>query len=164
MIPIPIAVVGAGAAGCFIAEFLLEKLTDRGFAPHIDIFNAALRPGGLIDYGVAPHHFKTRQGMHQGLYERLWNDERVNYYGGVTIGEDDGAVSLNDLRNYYHIVVVAIGAQSDRRLNIPGESSLGCFSASEVVGWYNGDPRFVDVMPDLSGDGRLRHWRRECSA
>ncbi len=53
------------------------------------------------------HHFTT-----------LAADPRCRFFGNVTVGGD---VSIYDLRTIYDAVVLAYGADSDRRLNIPGE-------------------------------------------
>jgi adrenodoxin-NADP+ reductase len=54
------------------------------------------------------------------------------------------------LRNY-DAVLFAYGAANDRRLGVPGESSLGgIYSAREFVGWYNGLPECADLAPDLT--------------
>jgi ferredoxin--NADP+ reductase len=52
----------------------------------------------------------------------------------------------------YDAVVYAVGAQSDRRMGIPGEDLPGSWSATEFVAWYNGHPDFQDLQFDLSGE------------
>src|SRR5207245_9165493 len=49
----------------------------------------------------------------------------------------------------YDAVIYAFGAQSDRRLGIPGEDLAGSWSATEFVAWYNGHPDFHDLEFDL---------------
>uniref|UniRef100_A0A183J803 Adrenodoxin-NADP(+) reductase n=1 Tax=Soboliphyme baturini TaxID=241478 RepID=A0A183J803_9BILA len=34
-------------------------------------------------------------------------------------------------------------------LRIIGDEAIGCFSASDFVGWYNGHPKYANVDPDL---------------
>ena len=48
-------------------------------------------------------------------------------------------------------MIYAIGAQSDRALNIPGEDLPGSIAAVDFVGWYNAHPHFERCAPDLSG-------------
>jgi ferredoxin/flavodoxin---NADP+ reductase len=43
-----------------------------------------------------------------------------------------------------------VGAESDRKLEIPGEELAGSFSATEFVAWYNGHPYFTDFEIDLN--------------
>jgi ferredoxin--NADP+ reductase len=66
--------------------------------------------------------------------------------GNITIGHH---VSVDELRNAYHAVVFACGAQNDRRMNIPGEDLQGSHTATEFVGWYNGHPDYRDRTFDL---------------
>src|SRR5207248_2876072 len=42
-------------------------------------------------------------------------------------------------------VVYAFGAQTDRRLGIPGEDLPGSWSATEFVAWYNGHPVYQEL-------------------
>src|SRR5439155_1356272 len=44
------------------------------------------------------------------------------------------------------------GAQSDRRLGIPGEDLSGSWSATEFVAWYNGHPDYQELLFDLNVD------------
>jgi ferredoxin--NADP+ reductase len=59
-------------------------------------------------------------------------------------------VTLDDLRRHYHAVCFATGAQTDRRLGIPGEDLARSHPATEFVAWYNGHPEFRDLAFDLS--------------
>jgi ferredoxin/flavodoxin---NADP+ reductase len=43
-----------------------------------------------------------------------------------------------------------VGAQTDRRLGIPGEDLPGSWAATEFVAWYNGHPDFQELEFDLS--------------
>jgi adrenodoxin-NADP+ reductase len=61
------------------------------------------------------------------------------------------SVPLSSLFRHYDAVVFAYGASKDRKLGIPGESTLqGIHSAREFVGWYNGFPENADLAPDLT--------------
>jgi ferredoxin--NADP+ reductase len=46
--------------------------------------------------------------------------------------------------------VYAVGAQTDRALDIPGEDLPGSWPATEFVAWYNGHPDFQSLSFDLS--------------
>jgi ferredoxin--NADP+ reductase len=71
------------------------------------------------------------------------------FFGNVNVGRN---VSVAELRNCYHAVVFACGAETDRKLGIPGESLPGSHAATEFVGWYNGHPDYRDLEFDLSHD------------
>jgi ferredoxin--NADP+ reductase len=134
------AIVGAGPAGLYALAALL-----RGEAfDQIDIFEAAPAPYGLIRYGVAPDHPKTRtitRVLAQGLRQ-----PRVRFLGNVTAGRD---VSVAELRAAYDAVVISTGMLGDRRLMIPGEDLEGSYGASELVAWYTGHPQARSIaFPD----------------
>ena len=54
----------------------------------------------------------------------------------------------------YDGVVYTVGAQTDNRLDVPGEELPGSWSATQFVAWYNGHPDFQDLEFDLSVERR----------
>ncbi len=135
-----IAIVGAGPAGFFAAEALLKGEASAA----IDIINGLPAPFGLVRDGVAPDHQAIKSVAR--VYQKILARDEVRYFGNVTLGED---VTVDDLRSRYDQIVYAVGAQSDRRLNIPGEDLEGSHPALRFVAWYNGHPGFRDVEFDL---------------
>lgn len=135
-----IAIVGAGPAGFFAAEALLKS----GEPVAIDLVNRLPAPYGLVRDGVAPDHQAIKSVAR--VYARILARDEVRYFGNVTLGED---VSVDDLRARYDQIVYAVGAQSDRRLGIPGEDLRGSHAAFEFVAWYNAHPDFRDRKFDL---------------
>jgi ferredoxin--NADP+ reductase len=140
--PLRIAIVGAGPSGFYAAGALLQQ---KDYHLSIDIFDRLPTPYGLVRYGVAPDHQKIKSVTK--IYERTAEDPRVRYFGNVDLGTD---ISHDDLKAHYDQIIYAVGALSDRRLEIPGEDLPGSFSATEFVAWYNGHPDFVDYKVDLS--------------
>src|SRR5207244_1246330 len=65
----------------------------------------------------------------------------------VAIGED---VTVADLQALYHQIEFCTGAQTDRRMGIPGEDLSVSHPATEFVAWYNGHPDYRDCSFDLS--------------
>ena len=139
--PVDIAIIGAGPSGFYTAEALIRT----GLDCRIDIIESLPTPYGLIRFGVAPDHEKTK-GVTRA-YERTALHERVAYYGNVEVGRDIG---MTELRQLYDAVVLAFGASLDRRLNIPGGDLHGVYGSAEFVGWYNGHPDHRDLGPDLT--------------
>ena len=135
-----VAIVGSGPAGFYTADSLLKADPEC----RIDIIDRLPTPYGLIRFGVAPDHEKTKNVMRG--FARTASDDRVNFYGDVDIGE---ALSLDELREMYDAVVLAVGAAHDRRLGIPGEDKAGVVGSASFVNWYNAHPDFVDRTPDL---------------
>lgn len=138
--PVDIAIIGAGPSGFYTAEALIRT----GLDCRIDIIESLPTPYGLIRFGVAPDHEKTKRVTR--AYERTALHERVAYYGNVEVGRDIG---MTELRQLYGAVVLAFGASLDRRLNIPGGDLDGVYGSAEFVGWYNGHPDHRDLGPDL---------------
>ena len=135
-----VAIVGSGPAGFYTADALLKA----DAACRVDIIDRLPTPYGLIRFGVAPDHEKTKNVMRG--FARTAADDRVNFYGDVDVGD---ALSLDELRGMYDAVVLAVGAAHDRRLGIPGEDKAGVVGSASFVNWYNAHPDFVDRTPDL---------------
>ncbi len=136
--PFRIAVVGAGPAGLYTADQLLKHPE----VEQVDVYDRLRTPYGLVRHGVAPDHASTKRVTE--LFTAIEEQPGFRYFLGVDVGND---VTLDDLRSRYHAVIHAVGASSDRQLQIDGESLRGSLPATEVVGWYNGHPdrRDLDV-------------------
>lgn len=134
-----IAIIGSGPAGCYLAEQLLRLVP----AASIDIIEQLPVPFGLIRYGVAPDHQSTKAVAR--IFERVLARDRVSFFGNVCVGRD---VSLEELRSLYDAVVLATGAQRDRKLGIPGEDLPGVMGSGAFVGWYNGHPQWQALNID----------------
>ena len=135
-----VAIVGAGPAGFFAAEALLKG----GGAVTIDLINRLPPPYGLVRDGVAPDHQAIKSVAR--VFAKILARDEVRYFGNVTLGED---VTVDDLRTRYDQIVYAVGAQSDRRLGIPGEDLDGSHAAFRFVAWYNAHPDYRDAEFDL---------------
>ncbi|KAJ4952221.1 hypothetical protein NE237_029053 [Protea cynaroides] len=59
------------------------------------------------------------------------------------------SISLPELCENYHVVVLAYGAESDRVLGVPGEDLSGIYSTREFVRWFNGHLDYSNLAPDL---------------
>lgn len=80
-------------------------------------------------------------------------NERTRFIGNINIGgtNSDCDVTLSELRDAYHAVVLCYGSSQDALLGIPGETEhRNVVSARRFVGWYNGIPadRDLDVQLD----------------
>ena len=139
--PLRVAIVGSGPAGFYTAEHLLRQ--ERPVT--VDLFDRLPTPFGLVRGGVAPDHPKIKSVTR--IYDKVATHSGFRFFGNVTAGRD---VTADDLARHYHAVVWAIGAEADRRLEIPGENLPGSHTATEFVGWYNGHPDFRDRRFDLS--------------
>lgn len=138
--PLKVAIVGAGPSGFYAAEALLKS----GLMVHIDMIERLPAPFGLVRHGVAPDHPKLKEAI--AVYDRIARSPGFRFFGNVTVGRD---VTVEALGAAYHAVIFASGAETDRRLGVPGEDLPGSYTATEFVGWYNGHPDYRDRTFDL---------------
>lgn len=138
-----VAIVGSGPSGFYAAEALLRRRADA----RIDMYDRLPTPFGLVRGGVAPDHPKIKQVTL--VYDKIARSPGFAFVGNVEIGR---TLTLKQLRAAYHVVILASGASADRRLGIAGEDLPGSHTATEFVGWYNGQPDYRDRVFDLSGD------------
>ncbi|EFG75779.1 NADPH-ferredoxin reductase FprA [Mycobacterium parascrofulaceum ATCC BAA-614] len=147
MRPYHVAIVGSGPSGFFAASSLLKAAdAAEDIDVAVDMLEMLPTPWGLVRSGVAPDHPKIKSISKQ--FEKTAEDPRFRFFGNVVVGEH---VQTAELAERYDAVVYAIGAQSDRALNIPGEELQGSVAAVDFVGWYNAHPNFEEATPDLSG-------------
>lgn len=139
--PLRVAIIGSGPAGFYTAEYLLKR---EDLVAEVDMFDRLPTPYGLVRAGVAPDHQKIKSVT--AAFDKIAAHPRYRFYGHVELGKD---VTVADLREHYHQIVYATGAQTDRRMGIPGEDLAGSHAATEFVGWYNGHPDYRDRQFDL---------------
>ena len=139
--PLRIAIVGSGPSGFYAAEALLQQ---ENFVVDVDLFDRLPTPYGLVRFGVAPDHQKIKNVIR--VYERTAAHPRFRFFGNVQFGCD---LQAEDLKAHYDQVVFAVGNETDRRLNIPGEALEGSSTATAFVAWYNGHPDYVDAHFNL---------------
>ena len=136
-----VAVIGSGPAGFYAVGALLDA--DAGI--EVDMIERLPTPWGLVRLGVAPDHPKLKSVSR--AFERIAEKPGFRFFGNVEVGRD---LSHADLLQLYDAVVYAFGAQTDKRLGIPGEDLPGSWSATEFVAWYNGHPDYQELQFDLN--------------
>jgi ferredoxin--NADP+ reductase len=140
--PLRVAVVGAGPAGFYTAEHLFRQ---DAVTVEVDLFDRLPTPYGLVRFGVAPDHQKIKNVT--ATFDRTAAHPRFRFFGNVEVGK---AVTVDDLRAHYHHIVYTTGAQTDRRMGIPGEDLQRSHPATDFVAWYNGHPDYRDHRFDLT--------------
>ena len=128
-----VAVVGSGPAGFYAAGALLSADPPA----EVDMIERLPTPWGLVRLGVAPDHPKLKTVSR--AFERIADQPGFRFLGNVELGRD---LVHEDLVRLYDAVIYAVGAQTDRRLRIPGEDLPGSWPATEFVAWYNGHPDY----------------------
>mmetsp|Transcript_36312 Transcript_36312/g.86216 ORF Transcript_36312/g.86216 Transcript_36312/m.86216 type:complete len:340 (+) Transcript_36312:132-1151(+) len=136
------AVVGSGPAGMYTVQCLLKTYGDN---LKVSLLDRLPTPFGLVRSGVAPDHAETKNVVNQ--FNRVISDPRVEYFGNVEVGRH---VSLSEIQDVNHAVVLTYGTEQDRRLGIPGEGLPGVYSARDFVWWFNGHPDCAGIPVDLS--------------
>ena len=140
-----IAIVGAGPAGMYAIGHLLEQ---REFSITIDLIDRLPTPWGLVRAGVAPDH-PEKKWVAERLFDFYLDKPNVSFIGNVEIGRD---LSPQELSSHYDAVIYSVGASSDNKLGVEGESLKGSLAAREFIAWYNGHPDYQDLEVDLSHD------------
>jgi ferredoxin--NADP+ reductase len=135
------AVVGSGPAGFYAADYLLEA------GAQVDLLERLPTPWGLVRLGVAPDHPELKTASR--VFEKTASKDGFRFFGNVEVGKD---VTHDELLRLYDAVVYTFGAQTDRRLGIPGEELPGSWAATEFVAWYNGHPDYQHLEFDLSSE------------
>jgi ferredoxin--NADP+ reductase len=136
-----VAVVGSGPAGFYAAGALLSADPPV----EVDLIERLPTPWGLVRLGVAPDHPKLKTVSR--AFERIAEQPGFRFLGNVEVGRD---LRHEDLVRLYDAVIYAVGAQTDRRLGIPGEDLPGSWPATDFVAWYNGHPDYQQLEFDLS--------------
>jgi ferredoxin--NADP+ reductase len=139
-----VAVVGSGPAGFYVAAPLLAA------GARVDLIERLPVPWGLVRFGVAPDHPEIKAVSR--VFEKTAAEPGFRFFGNVDVGK---TVSPEELSQLYDAVVYTVGAQTDRRLGIPGEDLRGSWPATAFVAWYNGHPDFQELEFDLSGGRAL---------
>ena len=104
-----VAIVGAGPTGLSAAYYLAR----RGYK--VTIIDAMPVAGGMMGIGI-PEYRLPRAELNRDI--NAMRDLGVDFRLNTAVGRD---VSLDDLRNEYDAVLLAVGAQRSQRLSIAGE-------------------------------------------
>ncbi|MGA8846037.1 MAG: FAD-dependent oxidoreductase [Nocardioides sp.] len=133
-----VAIVGAGPAGIYAADFLTQE--HPGI--RVDLLERLPAPYGLVRYGVAPDHPRIKAIVK--ALRRVLSRDRIRFLGNVEYGTD---LKLVDLQRCYDAVIFSTGASVDRPLDIPGVDLPGSHGAADFVSWYAGHPDAPPTWP-----------------
>ena len=141
-----VAIIGSGPSGFFAADALFKA----GVPVKVDMFDRLPTPFGLVRFGVAPDHPKIKTVTK--AYEKTAQNPAFSFFGNVEIGRD---LKLEELRAHYDAVVFTTGAETDRKMDIPGEDLPGSHPATQFVGWYNGHPDYAKNQYGLDAEAAM---------
>ncbi len=139
-----VAIVGSGPAGLSAAQ----QLSRAGHS--VTVFEQADRIGGLLRYGIPD--FKLEKDAIDRRMEQM-RQEGVLFQTGVRVGVDLSSV---ELRQSFDAVLLCMGAEAPRDLEVPGRELDGVHYAMEFLPQQNrrvaGDT--LDPSADILATGR----------
>jgi heterodisulfide reductase subunit A len=141
-----VAIIGAGPAGLTAAH----DLAIHGYG--VTVFEALPVAGGMLAVGI-PDYRQPRDVLDQEIarIEALGVKIRLN----APVGGDDGP-SLDDLRDEYNAVFVAVGAHLERQLRLVGEELEGVAPGAVFLRKLNlGNPVNVGKRVAVVGGGNV---------
>ena len=148
-----IAIIGSGPS----AFYTIQSFLRADIEINVDVFEKHPAPFGLVRYGVAPDHQKTKNITR--LFAKYLSEKNVNFYGNVIVGKD---LDISFLSSLYDAVIISTGASDDKNLNIEGSNLNGVYGSGEFVGWYNGNslnealnPNFDTKNAVIIGNGNV---------
>ncbi|MFG1690856.1 NAD(P)-binding protein [Gemmatimonadota bacterium] len=139
-----IAIVGGGPSGFSCAY----QMARRGYA--VTVFEAMDKPGGMLRWGIPG--YRLPEEILDGEIQKIL-DLGVELKCGVKIGQD---VSLDELKNDYDAVYVALGAQQGISLGVEGEDAPNVFSGVDFLSRFHHGEQLdlgTDVVAIVVGGG-----------
>ena len=116
-----IAVIGSGPAGLAAAQ----QLSRKGYK--VTVFEKNKKVGGLLRYGIPD--FKMEKHLIDRRVKQM-TKEGVIFNTSVNIGVD---TSIEKIKNDYDAVLLSIGSEEARDLNIPGRDAEGILPAMDFL-------------------------------
>ncbi|HYQ70889.1 MAG TPA: glutamate synthase subunit beta, partial [Gammaproteobacteria bacterium] len=116
-----VAIIGSGPAGLACAQ----QLARSGY--QVTVYEKADRPGGLLRYGIPD--FRLEKSVLDRRLAQL-AAEGVRFRTGIHVGRD---LAVRDLQRSTHAVVLAVGAEQPRDLDVPGRSLRGVHFALDYL-------------------------------
>lgn len=116
-----IAIVGSGPSGLSCAYYLNKM------GAQVTILERLSEPGGLLTTAVPPYRL-PRAVLARDL--EILREEGVQFKTGIAVGD---GVALQDLRDEYDVVLLAVGAQKSRSLEVKGSSLNGVVTALDFL-------------------------------
>jgi glutamate synthase (NADPH/NADH) small chain len=116
-----VAIVGSGPAGLAAAQQLARK------GHSVTVFEREDRIGGLLRYGIPD--FKMEKWRIDRRLEQL-KMEGVKFKTNTNIGVD---ITIQQLREEFDAIILAMGAEEPRKLNVPGADLKGIYYAMDYL-------------------------------
>ena len=155
--PLRVAIVGSGPSAFYAAADLLNGKARPELVATVDMLDRLPTPWGLVRGGVAPDHPNIKAVSR--VFEKTAARPGFRFFGNVELGRD---IDHDELRDRYHAVVYAVGAETDRRMDIPGEDLAGSHCGHRVRRLVQRPSRLprARVRPERPARGRDRRRQR----
>ena len=138
-----VAVVGSGPAGLAAAQ----QLNRAGH--HVTVFERSDQVGGLLRYGIPD--FKMEKWVLDRRLELL-EAEGITFETGYDIGVD---ITVPQLRERFEAVVLCVGADQARDVEVPGRHLGGVHLAMDYLVQQNRRVAGLRVLaPEITAQGR----------
>ncbi len=140
-----VAVIGGGPGG-LSAAYYLSLMGHK-----VVVYEQRERLGGMLRYGI-PNYRLPRERLDEDIAVIIATGIIIKT--GVSVGKD---ISLEELKNQYDAVYIAIGAHIDKKIGIEGENSKGVISAVEMLRAIGKDnpPDFTGKRVVVIGGGNV---------
>jgi glutamate synthase (NADPH/NADH) small chain len=116
-----VAIVGSGPAGLAAAQQLARK------GHSVTVFEREDRIGGLLRYGIPD--FKMEKWRIDRRLEQL-KMEGVKFKTNTNVGVD---ITIQQLKEEFDAIILAMGAEEPRKLNVPGADLKGIYYAMDYL-------------------------------
>lgn len=120
-----VAIVGSGPAGLAAAQ----QLCRAGHS--VTVFEKNSKPGGLLRYGIPD--FKLEKWVIDRRIRQM-EEEGVRFRTNVDVGAE---ITGDWLRSEFDAIVLAMGSENPRNLNVPGRELKGIHFAMEFLPQQN---------------------------
>ncbi len=140
-----VAIVGGGPGGLSCAFYL------QLMGHHAVVYEQRPKLGGMLRYGIP--RYRLPEDMLENDIDVILSTG-VEVHTDVSIGRD---ISFKEIEAQYDAVFLCIGAHVDRKLGLPGETSIGVISAVEMLRDIGEDnpPDFTGKRVCVIGGGNV---------
>ncbi|MCK9443331.1 MAG: NAD(P)-binding protein [Tissierellaceae bacterium] len=126
-----VAIIGAGPSGLSAAYYLSLMGHD------VEIFEQRKHLGGMLRYGI-PSYRLPRDILEKEIDTMLKSGIKV--HREITVGKH---ISVSELKDEFDAIYIAIGAHTDKKIDIEGKEVEGVISAVEILR-KKGDNESID--------------------
>lgn len=139
---VKVAVIGSGPAGLTCAAFLARA------GVHTTIYEKYDKLGGILRHGI-PEFRLPKDILDKNIEKVLGLGIEVKY--NQELGKN---IDLQELKNNYDAIFIAIGANISWKMGIPGENLDGVYGGNELLE-KNNHPDYTGKTVIISGGGNV---------